>query len=31
VSLDDLAAQQAALFLDGYIASASHENSGGNE
>jgi AcrR family transcriptional regulator len=30
VSLDDLAAQQTALFLDGYIASASHENSGGN-
>jgi AcrR family transcriptional regulator len=28
VSLDDLAAQQTALFLDGYIASASNENSG---
>jgi len=32
VSLDDLAAQQTALFLDGYIASASSEDdSGGNE
>ncbi len=31
VSLDDLAAQQTALFLDGYIASASNENKGGNE
>ena len=31
VSLDDLAAQQTALFLDGYIASTSHEDDGGNE
>jgi len=31
VSLDDLAAQQTTLFLDGYIASASNENTGGNE
>ena len=31
VSLDDLAAQQTALFLDGYIASASSEDIGGNE
>jgi hypothetical protein len=30
VSLDDLAAQQTALFLDGYIASTSNESSGGN-
>ena len=30
VSLDDLAAQQTALFLDGYVASASYENRGGN-
>lgn len=31
VSLDDLAARQSALFLDGYIASASKDDSGGNE
>ena len=31
VSLDELAAQQTALFLDGYIASASNENRGGSE
>ena len=31
VSLDDLAAQQTALFLDGYVASASNENCGENE
>ncbi|MBU0742339.1 TetR/AcrR family transcriptional regulator [bacterium] len=31
VSLDDLAAQQTALFLDGYTASASNDDSGGNE
>ena len=31
VSLDDLAAQQTALFLDGYIASASSSDSRGNE
>ena len=31
MSLDDLAAQQTALFLDGYAASASNEISGGNE
>ncbi|MCJ7628028.1 MAG: TetR/AcrR family transcriptional regulator [Longimicrobiales bacterium] len=31
VSLDDLAAQQTALFLDGYFASASNEGDGGNE
>jgi AcrR family transcriptional regulator len=30
VSLDDLAAQQTALFLDGYIASASSDDSRGN-
>jgi AcrR family transcriptional regulator len=29
LSLDDLAAQQTALFLDGYVTSASHEISGG--
>ncbi len=31
VSLDDLAAQQTALFLDGYFASTSNEDDGGNE
>jgi AcrR family transcriptional regulator len=31
VSLDDLAAQQTALFLDGYVASASADDHGGNE
>ena len=31
VSLDDLAAQQTALFLDGYVASASAGDHGGNE
>jgi len=31
VSLDDLAAQQTALFLDGYVASASADDNGGNE
>ena len=31
VSLDDLAAQQTALFLDGYVASASSEDHGGHE
>ena len=31
VSLDDLAAQQTALFLDGYIASASGDDNRGNE
>ena len=31
VSLDDLAAQQTALFLDGYLASASADDHGGNE
>ena len=31
VSLDDLAAQQTALFLDGYLASASGDDKGGNE
>jgi len=31
VSLDDLAAQQTALFLDGYIASTSGDDSRGNE
>ncbi len=31
VSLDDLAAQQTALFLDGYVASASSETDGGEE
>jgi hypothetical protein len=31
VSLDDLAAQQTALFLDGYIASASRDGKRGNE
>ena len=31
VSLDDLAAQQTALFLDGFAASTSSENDGGNE
>ena len=31
MSLDDLAAQQTALFLDGYVASASNETSGGKE
>ena len=31
VSLDDLAAEQTALFLDGYFASTSTEDDGGNE
>jgi len=31
VSLDDLAEQQTALFLDGYIASTSNGDDGGNE
>jgi AcrR family transcriptional regulator len=31
VSLDDLAAQQTTLFLDGYIASTSNGDDGGNE
>jgi AcrR family transcriptional regulator len=31
VGLDDLAAQQTALFLDGYVAAASKDNSGGTE
>jgi AcrR family transcriptional regulator len=31
VSLDDLAAQQTALFLDGYVASTSNEGDGGHE
>ena len=31
VSLDDLAAQQTALFLDGYAASASSDGDRGNE
>jgi AcrR family transcriptional regulator len=31
VSLDDLAAQQTALFLDGYVASASSDDHGGNQ
>ena len=31
VSLDDLAAQQTALFLDGYVASTSNGDDGGNE
>jgi len=31
VSLDDLAAQQTALFLDGYVASTCNEDDGGNE
>jgi len=31
VSLDDLAAEQTALFLDGYFASTSNEDDGGNE
>ncbi len=31
VSLDDLAAQQTALFLDGYLASASSDDTRGNE
>jgi AcrR family transcriptional regulator len=31
MSLDDLAAQQTALFLDGYFASTSTEVDGGNE
>ena len=31
VSLDDLAARQTDLFLDGYVASASAADHGGNE
>jgi AcrR family transcriptional regulator len=31
MSLDDLAAQQTALFLDGYFASTSNGDDGGNE
>ena len=31
VSLDDLAAEQTALFLDGYFPSTSNEDDGGNE
>ncbi len=31
VSLDDLAAQQTALFLDGYVTSASSDDTGGDE
>jgi AcrR family transcriptional regulator len=31
VSLDDLAEQQTALFLDGYVGSTSSEGDGGNE
>jgi AcrR family transcriptional regulator len=31
VSLDDLAAQQTTLFLDGYVASTSSSDNGGNE
>jgi AcrR family transcriptional regulator len=31
VSLDDLAAEQTALFLDGYVASTSSGDDGGNE
>jgi len=31
VSLDDLAEQQTALFLDGYSASTSTGDDGGNE
>ncbi|MFH1765270.1 MAG: TetR/AcrR family transcriptional regulator [Gemmatimonadota bacterium] len=31
VSLDDLAAEQTALFLDGYVASTSNGDDGGNE
>ncbi len=30
VSLDDLAAQQTALFLDGYVASTAGDDNGGN-